>query len=305
LPQFTPLTDSLHYYVHASARLDTVTLWLLDSMSIGQDSLMFEVRSRRTDSLYHLEWFTDTVRAFWRAPRLTAKAIEQQERINRNRRLELKSNARKNFEIYDTLRLTCSTPLVSVHPEAIRLTERQDSVTTSVPFTIAEHDSLTQELVFLADLQPGGNYELVLDSGALHDVYGVTHIAGSYGLLVKQLTDYSTLRVRLNPFVPQARIQILNSKDQVLRELPAAEEGTLFEYLKPDTYYMRLYLDEDGDGHWTSGSWEHKRQPEPLYYFPGKIQTKSNWDFEEEWDYQAVDRLQAKPRELVKVVLKK
>ena len=295
-----------YMYMYASDKKDTVTIWLTDSIAIKQDSMFLEVRYRRTDSLYQLEWYTDTLRALWRAPRYNnAKAIEQQERINRNRRLSLRSNARKGFELYDTLRLTCTTPIVSIALDSIHLFERIDTIQREIPFTIAPHDSLAQELVFLADLQPGGNYELLLDSGALHDVYGTTHIKGTYGLLVKTPADYSTLRVKLNPYEPLARIQVLNSKDEVIRELPADEEGTLFENLKPDTYYMRLYLDMDGNGKWTTGEWSSKRQPEPIFYFPGKVQTKSNWDFEEEWDYRSMDPIESKPQELVKGIKKK
>jgi hypothetical protein len=154
------------------------------------------------------------------------------------------------------------------------------------------------ELLFLATYKPGASYELRIDSGALHDVYDVTHIAGSYPFEMKSESDYSTLRVKLNPFVPNARIQVLDKQDKVLRELPAVPEGALFEYLPPETYYMRLYIDENGDGRWTTGNWPEHRQPEPIYYFPESIQTKSNWDFEEEWDYQAVPQMQAKPKEL-------
>lgn len=305
VPQIEPIGDSLNYYTQVSAHRDTVTLWLLDSASIKHDSIFLAMRYRRTDSLYRLEWFTDTVRAIWRAPKMTPKLIEQQERINRNRRLELRSNARKDFDVFDTLRLTCSTPIARIALDSIRLTERIDTVVRPIPFTIADHDSITHELRFLAELQPGGNYELLLDSGALHDVYGITHIKASYGLLVKKLSDYSTLRVKLNPFLSNARIQVLNSKDIILRELPAAEEGALFEHLKPDTYYLRLYIDENEDGQWTNGDWSKKRQPEPIYYFPEKVQTKSNWDFEEEWNYQAAEQMKAKPKELVKIVKSK
>ena len=294
-------------YIHMAytAHMDTVTLWLTDSIAIKQDSIFLETRYRRTDSVFNLEWYTDTIRAIFRAPRLTAKAKEQQDRKNRLRRLELKSNARKGFEIYDTLRLACSTPIYALEPDSMRLVKKVDTVETLVPFTIMPYDTLPMELRFWADLQPGESYELRIDSGAMHDVYGITHIAGSYALTVKTPADYSTLRVKLNPFEPKARIQVLNAKDQVIRELPATEEGALFEYLKPDTYYMRLYLDENGDGKWTTGSWEEKRQPEPIYYFPGKVQTKSNWDFEEEWDYRAVEQMKAKPSELVKTVQQK
>lgn len=294
-----------YIYPAYSAQGDTVTFWLTDSISIAQDTLFLEARYRITDSVYNLAWHTDTLRAIWRAPRLTAKAKEALDRQNKSRRLELKSNARKSFEMYDTLRVTCATPLAVIPEDSFHLFERIDTVLKPVPFSIAPYDTLPMKLTILADLQPNGEYELMIDSGALYDVYGITHIAASYSLKVKTPADYSTLRVILKPFEPKARIQLLNSKDEVVRELPAVEEGAFFEHLKPDTYYMRLYLDENGDGKWTTGSWEYKRQPERIYYYPDKIQTKSNWDFEQEWDYTAVEQMKSKPRELIKTIKKK
>lgn len=299
------IDPSPHIHPACSAHGDTVTLWLTDSVAIGQDSIFLETRYRRTDSLYRLEWFTDTLRAFWRAPKLNAKALEAQQRELRNRRLDLKTNARKGFEMYDTLWLSCTTPLAVVNDTAFHLYERVDTVLNPVPFELAPYDTLPMKFTIYADLQPNGEYELQLDSAALYDVYGFTHVAANYALKVKTPQDYSTLRVILKPFEPKARIQLLNNKDVVVRELPAVEEGAFFEHLKPDTYYMRLYLDEDGDGRWTTGSWEHHRQPEPVYYYPEKIQTKSNWDFEQEWDYTAVEQVKSKPKELIKVTAKK
>lgn len=305
LPLLKPLNDSLNYFTSYSPQRDTVTLWLTDSLSIKQDSIYFEIRYRRTDSLYRLEWNTDTIRAIWRAPRLSAKAKAAEERKNRNRRLELRSNARSGFELFDTLRLQCTTPISAIERDSFHLFERVDTVLKPMRFTIAPYDTLPMQIIFLADFKPEGKYELHIDSGAIHDIYGVTHIKGTYPLQVKSLSDYSTLRVKLDPYLPKARIQVLNNKDKVLRELPADPEGAFFEYLKPDAYYLRLYLDENGDGKWTTGSWSTKRQPEPIYYFPEKIQTKSNWDFEELWDYQAVEQLKAKPRELIQAAPKK
>ncbi len=301
MPQVRALSDTVHYLAHYSTKGDSVTLWLTDSLTIRQDSLYFELRYRQTDSLYRLEWTTDTIRAFWRAPKLSAKALEAQERANRNRRLDLKSNARKGFDLYDTLRIICSTPLDSINRDAFHLYELEDTVRHLVPLAWMPYDSMPMKLQLLTAWKEGATYELKIDSGALHDVYGVTHIAATYGLQLKKTTDYSTLRVKLNPFVPNARIQLLNGKDQVLYELPADEQGSFFQYLKPDAYYLRLYLDENGDGQWTPGSWAEQRQPEPVYYYNQKIQTKSNWDFEEEWNYEQLPSIESKPKELIKV----
>ena len=277
-----------------------MTLWLTDSLAFAQDTLYFETRYCRTDSIYQLEWYTDTLRAVYRAPRLTAKAKEAQERQKRNRRLELKTNARKGFEVYDTLRLSCSTPLARIETDSIHLFERIDTTSKPIPFSLLTRDSLPLQLKIVADLKAGGKYELRIDSGALHDVYGVTHIAGNYALQVKKIEEYATLRVRTTPYHPKARLQLLNNKDKVILDLPAKETGTLFEYLKPDNYYLRLYIDENGDGKWTTGSWNPKRQPEPVYYYSEMIQTKANWDFEEEWNYESAPRVGTKPAELIK-----
>jgi len=305
LPQIRPLNDSVNYYTRLSAKGDTMVVWLLDSMTISRDSLFFEARYRQTDSLYHLEWATDTIRAIWRAPKLNARALEAQERAKRNRRLELSTNARKGFDLFDTLTIKCSTPLDSINRKAFRLYELEDTIRRIVPFEWLPNDSIPMTLRLLAEWGEGATYELKIDSGALHDVYGVTHIAATYGFKLKTPADYSTIRVKLNPFNPKARLQLLNSKDAVIRELPADEAGTFFEYLKPDTYYVRLYLDENGDGKWTTGNWGEQRQPEPVYYYSQKIQTKSNWDFEEEWDYHALPQIQSKPAELIKITPKK
>lgn len=305
LPIVRSLQDSVAFHVTSSTHGDTVTIWLLDSLSILRDSLYFEARYQRTDSLFHLEWYTDTLRAIWRAPKMSEKAREAEIRRNRERRLNFRTNARKDFDLFDTLTLVSTTPIASVALDSIHLYERIDTVRKPIPFTLAPHDSLPTQLIFHADLKEGKKYELCLDSGALHDIYGITHIAGTYSLQLKTAADYSILRVKLTHFDPKAQIQILNSNDQVLRELPAEPDGALFQFLPAATYYMRLYLDEDNNHQWTTGSWEQQRQPEKIYYFPKNIQTKSNWDFEEEWDHLAIPQTDSKPKELIKINAKK
>lgn len=307
----TPSADSAwidptpYIHIQYSKNRDTVSLWLIDSVAIAQDTIYLQTTYRRTDSLYHLEWYTDTIKAIWRAPRLTEKAKQALDKQNRNRKLELKSNARKGFEIYDTLCITSTTPLASIQRDAIHLVQRIDTIRKPIAFTIEPYDTLPMAIRLIARLEQGMQYELQLDSASLYDIYGITHDKQTFALQLKTIEDYSTLRVKLQPFVPQARIQLLDAKDKVVRELPAEQQGALFQFIKPETYYLRMYIDANNDQQWTTGSWEEKRQPEQVYYFPSKIQTKSNWDFEEEWDYTAVPQTESKPKELIQVSPKK
>jgi hypothetical protein len=81
--------------------------------------------------------------------------------------------------------------------------------------------------------------------------------------------------------------------------MSAAEEGCHFQYLAPSTFYLRLYIDYNGDGMWTTGDWLKHRQPEPIYYYPSKLKLRANWDFEEIFDHLAISQTESKPQALI------
>ena len=292
-------TDPWAYtLLQANPTRDTLVYWLTDSLAIRQDSIFLEMTYLKSDSLYNLVPETDTVSAIYRAPRLTQKAKEAQEKKARERKLDLKSNAKDKFEVYDTLCVVSAFPIDSICTDSIRLYEKQDTLLIDKPFTLRQKDVMSFQII--APLQQGKQYELHLDSAAVRDIYGVASDKKKFTLRLKTAEDYSTLLIRLPNYDPRIRLQLLSEKDQPVRELPAREEGTKFEYLTPKTYYLRLYFDLNGDGRWTTGDWITKRQPEPVYYFPAKLTLRANWDFEERFDYLARPQLEAKPRELRK-----
>lgn len=292
-------TDPWTYtLLQANPTRDTLVYWLTDSLAIRQDSIFLEMTYLKSDSLYNLVPQTDTISAIYRAPRMTQKAKEAQEKKARERKLDLKSNAKDKFEVYDTLSVVAAFPIDSIYTDSIRLYEKQDTLLIDKPFTLCQKDVMSFQII--APLQQGKQYELHLDSAAVRDIYGVASDKKKFTLRLKTAEDYSTLLIRLPNYDPRIRLQLLSEKDQPVRELPAREEGTKFEYLTPKTYYLRLYFDLNGDGRWTTGDWITKRQPEPVYYFPAKLTLRANWDFEERFDYLARPQLEAKPRELRK-----
>jgi hypothetical protein len=245
------------------------------------------------------------VLAVYRRPRMSEKAWESQQRKKRERKLEIKSNASSKVEIYDTIRLTAPFSLDSVKAEQIHLSHKVDTTFQPMAFTLLTSDSLLQMVRLVAQMEPAESYRLIIDSAALYDIYGKCNDSTGYTLKLKSLEDYSSLMVKMTHFDARARIQVLNEKDVVVRELSAKEEGTKFEYLTPTTYYLRLYIDLNGDGKWTTGDWLSKRQPEPVYYYPSKLKLRANWDFEENFDHLAVPQVESKPQALIGKTTKK
>lgn len=285
--------------IRANQTNDTITYWLMDSAAIKMDTIPFCMTYQYSDSLYNIVPKTDTLTAIYRYPKLSEKARETYEKNKRLRKLNLKSNASSKFEIYDTLFVYADFPVDSIHKEMIHLTHKVDTSWVPIPFQLYKADSLSMVMGVVAKLKPTESYHLKVDSAAFRDIYGAPNELYEGKLKLKSLDDYSSLIVKMAHFDPRARIQLLDEKDQVLMEKPALQEGTLFQYLAPTTFYLRLYIDLNEDGEWTTGDWIQKRQPEPVYYYPAKLKLRANWDFEETFDHLAIPQIESKPQALI------
>ena len=290
-----------HMLCQANPTKDTLVYWLTDSSAIRMDTLRFLMSYKMSDSLYQLVDTTDTVQAVYRHPRMSQKAIEAKQRKDANRKIELKSNSSSKLDVYRSVEWYALTPLQDLTVDSIHLYEKIDTVMRPVTFRLERLDSIGMRYALRADLQPEHKYTLQIDSGAMHDIYGVTNMPFKAEYKLRSLNEYSTLTIRMTHFDARARIQIINDKDQVVRELPALPEGTRFENLDAKSFYVRLYLDMDGNGEWTTGDWALKRQPEPVFYFSKKLTLRANWEFEEEFDHLATPLLEQKPKALIKV----
>lgn len=302
-PKLTPL-DSVpmeKLFVQQTDKRDSLVVWLRDSSVIALDSLKFEISYYKTNSVYNLVQVTDTINALYRAPNLNAKALAAKQREEQNRRVELRSNARMKTDIFDTLYLSASYPLDSVIADSIHLKKKlNDEQWTEMPIEVALRDSAHMSYWVIAPLEKGATYELKVDSNALWDIYGKSNRERSFQITVKSDEDYSTLTIRMAHYDPKMRLQLLDEKDQVLRDVAAEQEGTVFRYLEPKGYYVRMYMDLNDDHKWTTGDWSLKRQPEPVYYYPSKLSLKANWEFEERFDHTAVPQQDSKPKEIRK-----
>jgi hypothetical protein len=302
-PVITPL-DSVspqQLFIQYGQNRDSVIIWLKDSALIARDSVRFEISYYRSDSLLNLEPATDTLRALYRAPNLSAKAQAAKNKEEQNRRVELSSNARNGVDVSDTLFIRASYPIERIITDSIHLKKKTGiEQWEPVPFEIVPRDSAHLSYWVIAELEKGGMYELKADSNALWDIYGKSNKERSFSLTLKKDEDYSTLTIKMTHYSPEMRLQLLDEKDQPVRDVKAVEEGTVFRYLEPKGYYLRMYLDLNGDGRWTTGDWELKRQPEPVYYFRSKLSLKANWEFEESFDHTAVPQRDSKPQEIRK-----
>lgn len=301
LPVIKPLNFNWEgkYLLQKNNTLDSLTYWLTDSSIWKIDTLQMAVSYLKSDSVMNLIPVIDTMNVFVRKGRVNpkAKATKIEPKVEP---LKFNSNIAPIFEIYSPLSFKFDSPLASEDISKIKLSVKVDTIFKTIPFKWRQLDSTKTSFVIENAWTPDTSYKLEIDSAAFASIY--KRVSNKYegDFRIRSVDEYSSLKIFLAKFNPQAVLQVLDSKDIVLDTQKALEKGTIFKYLKPGDYFLRLFIDENENGSWDTGSLFPRKQPEKVYYFNEKFTLKANWEFEETWDYEQIPLLKQKPLELFK-----
>lgn len=153
--------------------------------------------------------------------------------------------------------------------------------------------------------KPTTSYQLIIDSALFTSFIGLATNTEILEFKTKSLEEYAVLIFELTNYTGKEVIQILNKDDKVIRQQLATENKVRFEYITPDVYYARLFIDENGNGKWDTGNYKEKRQAEKMYYYPYDMELRAFWDVEEVWNINELPILEQKPKELIKIENKK
>ena len=299
LPEIRPLNVDWQNrtLLQQNVRLDTLTYWLTDSTLINKDTITLEVKYLKTDSVFKLQPETDTIHFFQR------RAARAQPTTGSRKKLEflpLTTNLSSRFEVYNPVTISFNTPIKSYDISKIHLSQLVDTVLVPVNYDLLKKDSVGMNFVINHKWIPETTYQLLVDSAAFFSIYDQHNDNLKNELKIKSLDDYSSLKLFLDKHDSTAVFQVVDKNDKVVRSAPAQPGGTHVEYLEPGEYYVRMYLDRNGNGKWDTGSVLEKRQPEEVFYYSKKLTLIKNWEFEETWDYTAVPLLEQKPADLKK-----
>ncbi|MFT3753065.1 MAG: Ig-like domain-containing protein [Paludibacter sp.] len=305
LPVIKPLNFEWEgkHLLQRNATMDSLTYWLTDSTVWNVDTLEMTVTYLKSDSLMKLVSVTDTLNVSMRKARINPKA--KAKITPKVEALKLNSNISPAFEVYNPVILKFETPLAAADLSKIKLSQKVDTVLKTIAFKWRQVDSTKTTYAIENKWIPEAAYELKIDSAAFVSIYKKVSNVFSEQFKIRSLDEYSSVKLFLAHFDPKVMLQVLDSKDNLLATKPAAEKGAVFEYLKPGDYYVRMFIDENGNGKWDTGDLATRKHPEQVFYYPKKLTLMANWEFEETWNYETVSLLKQKPAELMKDTSKK
>ncbi|SEN23543.1 Ig-like domain-containing protein [Mucilaginibacter gossypiicola] len=177
--------------------------------------------------------------------------------------------------------LTASIPVDNFDQSLITLNE--DSVATS-DYTIQKDTGNYKLLNLKYRWRETSKYELILNDGALTDIYGDKNKRLSKKFQINKLDNYSQLTVKLTvPDTSKAYVVELLSEDKKLIQSDPITKSTSLVYkgILAAKYYIRIIYDENKNGKWDSGNVKLKRQPENIWLNEKLITLRPNWEAEE------------------------
>ena len=296
------------FIVETTSRNDSICYWIKDSLVYQLDTLAIQMDYLYTDTLDKLVPKTDTLYLANKLTReqrdkLAQKAAEEKEKERKKQEkkgkkiekeptpfLEMKVDAPSSFDIYKNIRLSFNEPVAHIDTSAIHMEVKVDTLWTETPFLLREDSIAPRQYEILAEWEPDKEYRLRMDSTAITGLYGLHTNKVEQTLKVKKIEDYGTLLLNVMGAGKNAIVELLDNSGKVIRQQAVNANGMAdFYFLNPNTkYYIRLFIDKNGNGVWDTGNFEGGIQPEEVYYFPKVWEMRANFEFEETWDIHAV-----------------
>lgn len=306
LPQIRGLNfnEQNAFIIEPTEKQDTITYWLRDTMLVNQDTLRMEVKYMATDTLGVLQLQTDTMDVLAKVPyekRMKQQADEYEEWKKKQdkakkrgkeyetempkKALEPKYNVASEPAPDQNITITVPTPLASADTSRIHLYSKHDTLWYRSPFVLRPKPGQHRTYELLGEWRPGIEYSLEVDTMAFTDIYGKTSAPKKQGFKVKTEDSYATLLFDITGMADTTVVvQLLNSQDVMVKEVSTSNGRAEFFYIKPDTYYARMFIDTNKNGIWDTGDYAADRQAETTYYYPDKIECKAKWDLTLTWN---------------------
>ena len=309
----------------ASLKNDTVTFWVTDTALIHrQDTLSMILSYMETDTLGQLVVTNDTLDL---SPKTTyakiaaerSKQIEAWEKDRERRQKKAKKPLPYEENPYErtwleagfkpsgslapnqNVRYLAKEPILEVDTTKIHFYVKKDTDWLPAPFLFMPEERSSKSYMLYAEWEPGQKYRFVMDTAAVVSVLEHESKSVRQEFHVRAVEEYGSIFIHVISPDTGVVVQLLSKNDKVEAQQRADKDGNAdFFFMKPGEYYMRCYVDANGNGQWDTGDYASGLQPERVYYFGKPLPLKAQWDLRQDWDIRAVDVARQKPMAITK-----
>jgi len=278
-----------------------ITYWLTDSLIYKQDTIQVEANYMMTDSLNKLIPITDTLRFVWRNKQASKKAPKKGKQSEvKIDFLKIDCTAKSQMDVFDTLKITFSEPVVDFDLNKIQLYQKVDTLWEEKKFPIVR-DTLNPRVFYVEHEWPYEQaYRIKIDSAAIVSIYGKWNDSINTQFKFPSEKEYGNLYVKIIGGEGPGFGELLDKSEKVIRKSVLTDGEIDFEDLKPGDYFLRYVEDRNGNGKWDTGNYAENQQPEKTYYFQSALTISKYGSHEQDWDIKQIPISKQKPLDITK-----
>lgn len=282
--------ENIKYLIEESLQKDTITVWILDSLSYSLQTIRNITSYPQTDSTGAIKIMKDTMTFRYMAPRQPRGRAQ-----TKTSALKLKHNGsgRSGFKPGKKLILSFDKPIQRVDTALLNIYVLDDTNRIKLDYKLSQDTVLSNRFILDYNFIEDSSYVAVWEKAAFTDIFGNKSDSAGVKLDIRNKDSYGTLKLTLSGYEGSIILQLITKDGKLAEEkhisLPEQSE-VYFPLLEKGDYIVKAILDLNGDGKWTTGDFESHRQAEPVAFNPGIINIKVQWDLEQDWEIKEINK---------------
>ena len=298
---------------------DTLTYWITDSTIYKRDTLLAKLEYFKTDTLEQLTTFIDTVKLNFKDPK-KAKVSKHRKKKAKIKipvyEFNLKTSSSQDLNKDVTLNF--NEPLAEINTDSIHFYQLKDTLQVPIDYQLEQDSANILRYHVKIDWKPDTRYEVVFDSTAFLNIYGLYSDKYNGKITTREKEYYGRILLNVSNVKKPCLVQLLkNNKNEnmVQSKKIYSDQTVILDYLAPETYIIKIIVDSNDNGKWDTGNYKEGIQPERVHYFSKKLKVRSNWDIEDQvvilesgdeinFNEHVIELEHKKQRELEKALLK-
>ena len=158
----------------------------------------------------------------------------------------------------------------------------------SQPFTAKISEKNPFKIVIDSEFKEGKKYSLTVAKESVLSYFDKNLKAYRFDFEADKSENFGNITLQLSN-IPKEKfwVQLLDSKGSVMYSQFVQKSIVRFDVVKPETYIVRILVDNNENGFWDSSDFANGIFAEDVYNFDKKITARPLWDVVEPWDLLA------------------
>lgn len=208
----------------------------------------------------------------------------RKESFNRNLTFRYGTTLTNQLRSGTDLKVYTNMPIENFEPTLMGLKEDSNLVKFAA---VKDTGSAGKSFSIKYTWKPKAAYQLVLQEGAITDIYGDKNKLQVKKFSIAPADSYTNLQLKVN--VPDTSryyvVELLNEQGKPVRSDVIKQKATLsYRNIYVGKFRLRVIYDDNKNGKWDSGSIKERRQPENIWAYSKVFVLRPNWDTEETVD---------------------